>query len=85
MDKCEINFYASSVKWYEDYEDVKCHEALLQFARDRINDEENPFGKYLGYIFVRIGENSDDITEDFGGNYDWDWLGISRQIVADFL
>jgi hypothetical protein len=29
-----LNFFAEDVKWYEDFEDVKCHMALLQLAQD---------------------------------------------------
>jgi hypothetical protein len=83
-ERCTINFFADHVKWYEDYEDVTCHEALLQMARDWV-DEDNPHSRYIGYIFVRVGENSDDIVEDCGGNYDWDWVSVYRTVNCDWL
>jgi len=81
---CAINFFASDVKWYEDYTDVKCHIALLEMVEDWLA-EDNPHSKYLGYIFVRIGESPEDIIEECGGNYDWDWLSVSRSINCDWF
>lgn len=83
-EKCTINFFSSSVKWYEDYPDVKCHEALIQTARDWLA-EENPNAEHLGYAFARIGEDIEDNTEDIGGNADYDWISISRQMNCDWL
>lgn len=83
-EKCEINFFAEGVKWYEDYPDVKCHEALVQMARDWI-DEENIHSQYLGYVYARVGEDVEDTTEDCGGNGDYDWVRISRQVIVDWL
>ena len=92
--KLQINFNAESVKWYESYPDVKCHDDLVSQAKDwcdtddhLINLEGGASGTdhyKLGYIFIRIGENSDDVQEDFGGEYDWDWMRVSRQIVTDW-
>ena len=79
-----INFFTTSVKWYEDYTDVKCHEALLQTARDWIA-EENPHSQYLGYVFARIGEDVEDNVWDVGGNGDYNWVSVSRQVVCDWL
>jgi hypothetical protein len=28
---------------------------------------------------VRVGENSDDITEECFGEYDWDWVRVHRE------
>ena len=75
-----INFLADNVKWYEDYEDVKVHEALIQLSKDWV-DMEN---KHIGGIFMRIGEEMDDIVEEGWGEHDWDWLSISRQIICDW-
>lgn len=84
-----LNFFASDVKWYESYEDVKCHMELLQLAQDWAEnvDEENgntKGNKHIGGIFVRIGEETDDITEEFFGEYDWDWLRVHREVHFDW-
>ena len=79
-DNLAVNFIAYDVKWYEDYEDVKVHEALIQLSKDWV-DMEN---KHIGGIFMRIGEEMDDIVEEGWGEHDWDWLSISRQIICDW-
>ncbi len=76
-----LNFLAEGVKWYEDYEDVKCHEGLVTLARDWVEDQGNEF---IGGIFMRIGEETDDIVEDYFGAYDYQWMNISRSIYVDW-
>ena len=76
-----INFFASDVKWYESYEDVQCHEALIQLSKDWV-DMEN---RHIGGIFIRIGEEMDDITEEEWGEADWDWLCVTREVHCDWM
>jgi hypothetical protein len=76
-----LNFFASDVKWYESYEDVKVHEDLVQLSKDWA-DMEN---KHIGGIFTRIGEEMDDIVEEGWGEHDWDWIGVRREIVCDWM
>jgi len=76
-----INFFASDVKWYESYEDVKVHEDLVQLSKDWA-DMEN---KHIGGIFTRVGEEMDDIVEEGWGEHDWDWIGVHREIVCDWM
>ena len=92
-DQREIRFYASWVKWYEDYEDVKCHIALmalvdeynerqeLAFTNAEITSLTPPWGNYL---FRRIGESEDDCESQTGGDPDWDWIGLSRSLHPDW-
>jgi len=75
-----INFLVDNVKWYEDYEDVKVHEALIQLSKDWV-DMEN---KHIGGIFMRIGEEMDDIVQEGWGEHDWDWMDIARTINVDW-
>lgn len=84
-----LNFYADDVKWYEDFEDVKCHMALLQLAQDWAENVDEKDGvtkgnEHIGGIFVRVGEETDDITEECFGEYDWDWVRVSRQVIVDW-
>jgi hypothetical protein len=75
-----INFHADDVKWYESYEDVQMHEALLAMARSWIDDEN----ECIGYIFARIGEEVNDTEQNYGGNWDDDWLYLKRELVLDW-
>lgn len=75
-----INFLAEDVKWYEDYEDVKAHTALYELSQSWAEDEN----KHIGGIFMRIGEEIDDVVQEAWGEHDWDWMSMSRQIVVDW-
>lgn len=69
--KFRILFKAEGVKWYESYEDVVCHEALLELAQeyiDQVNGDGSDNSPYLSWNFVRIGEEMDDSEERVGGN-----------------
>jgi hypothetical protein len=77
-----INFSAEHVKWYPDFDDVKCHMALIDLAAEWANDEDNNSG--IAYVFVRIGEENDDVEEEFGGDYDWSWMSVNRSIERDW-
>ena len=81
-ERLTITFYAGSVKWYENFEDVKCHEALLELCDEWIeqHQEDKRFtGSPIRWSFVRIGEESDDIDER-SNNDGWDLVYISRSI-----
>ena len=80
-----FNFNAEDVKWYDNYPDVDSHNALFAQARDWVQqtlDQQTHCS--LGAIFTRIGENTDDMEEIAVGDYDWDWVRISRQIITDW-
>ena len=85
-DKLTIYFFASDVKWYDEYPDVKCHEALFELGREWADDDDgigsNP---YIGGVFVRLGENADDCVEDCFGQGDWDWCRPVRYIECDWV
>jgi hypothetical protein len=76
-----INFACDDVKWYESYPDVACHEALISLAKEWADESDNP---EIGYRFVRIGEDADDIEQKEGGDADWDWVQVSRTISRDW-
>jgi hypothetical protein len=75
-----LNFIAYDVKWYEDFTDVQEHESLISLSKEW-SDNEN---EYIGGIFIRIGEETDDITEESWGEHDWEWIYLSRQINVDW-
>jgi len=76
----QINFYADSVKWYETFSDVQAHRALLRLASEW---EENDHAR-IGYAFVRIGEESDDVEESVSELADWGWVSVGRSIERDW-
>lgn len=82
-----INYLAENVKWYEDYDEVKDHHALIDLCKEWVEESDVPFkggNKNLGGIFMRIGEELDDLTEEEWGEADWDWIQMSRQIIVDW-
>ena len=74
-----INFSADGVKWYEDYSDVKCHEALISLAKAWADDNE-----YIGGVFARVGEDLDDMVEESWGQSDYSWINIARSVCVDW-
>jgi hypothetical protein len=94
-----LKFRCNYVKWDSSFPDVACHNNLLDLAglyveERRMHREFYTVGleevkssqlyDALGYLFVRVGENVEDIEERYGGEYDYDWCFCSRQIVTDW-
>ena len=92
-DKQEIRFVVDDVKWYEDYEDVKCHIQLLDLCDEYLERQEKNFvdggatnikEPVVSYLFRRIGESEDDLEERHGGDPDWDWVELIRYMRVDW-
>jgi hypothetical protein len=97
LDECECNdrrfridFRAEDTKWYDSYPDVAMHEKLIDQAQEwvdecthrEIKDGGSGHDAYrLGYVFVRIGEDDNDVVRLEGGNNGYDWLSVRREIV----
>ena len=79
-----INFFADCVKWYEDYPDVQCHEALLDLSREWADDGDCS-SPYIGGVFARIGEELEDNVHECWGEGDYDWIRIDRSMTCDWL
>ena len=88
-----IDFSHNAVKWYDSYPDVIKHNQLIALAEEwcegdahrQIKDGvegNDEVGYRIGFAFVRVGEDADDNEERHGGNGQYDWLYISRQIVT---
>ena len=80
-----IKFYASSVKWYDDYKDVQCHEALLELADEWIQqqvEDKKLEGSCIRWGFVRIGEEHDDVDERHN-NDGYELVYLTRGISFD--
>ena len=83
-EKLAIYFFADNVKWYESYEDVKCHEALLDLSKEWADDGDcsNP---YIGGCFARIGEEMEDNVEEVWGQGEYDWISVHRSMSCDWM
>jgi hypothetical protein len=80
-----FTFTANDVKWYESYPDVDSHTALLELAGDwAAQAHEGKLNCRIGVVYVRIGENVDDVEEVHHGDYDYDWIQIERRINTDW-
>jgi len=58
---CCINFYASDVKWYDSYDEVKAHTRLYKWAEELYPEDS-------GWHFIRIGEETGDIQDETDDN-----------------
>jgi hypothetical protein len=80
-----FSFTANDVKWYESYPDVDSHNALFKKAEDWVKQvHEQALHCTMGAIFTRVGEDATDIEETAVGDYDWEWITVSRQIITDW-
>ena len=81
-----FTFSATDVKWYEDnYPDVISHMALVNLAEDWADQVRNEkLHCKIGVMFLRIGEETEDIEQRFNGDYDHEWMSVSRQIITDW-
>jgi len=77
-----IVFYADSLKWYDSYEDVKCHERLYEIMQDYANlyDSRQSMENPISCSFTRIGEEMEDIEERGSGYDPWSVMTVSRSI-----
>jgi hypothetical protein len=89
-ERLRIDFKADSVKWYESYSEVAMHENLIDQAdewcsgdtHNELKDGGTGHDAYrLGYVFVRVGEEDGDIVRLEGGNSEYDWLYVRREIT----
>ena len=78
-EKYEIRFLAEDWKWYDDYPEVKAHEALFNKAEERDSEGIEVDGAYC-----RVGEESDDNHERYFGNDPYEMVCISRQVIVDW-
>jgi hypothetical protein len=80
-----FTFSDNSVKWYESYPDVMSHAALFELAREWAQQmEEGKLNCTIGAMFLRVGEDTNDIEENVAGDYDHEWINVSRSINTDW-
>lgn len=58
--EARLNFYCDYVKWYDDFEDVKAHTKLYEWAVELYPED-------CAYKFIRVGEESGDVQDDDDG------------------
>lgn len=77
-------FEAQSVKWYDDYNDVKAFNAAVDRYLELVNaDRANDDTPTFLYEFVRLGENYEDIVTEYEG-FDCECiLGVTRSITCE--
>lgn len=76
-----IKFYADSLKWYDNYEDVKAHERLYEIAEEYAEQYgSETMNNPVSCAFIRIGEETDDVEERGGGYDPWNIMYVSRSI-----
>ena len=72
-----ITFETSDVKWYDDYEDVRAHHALLDWAVELYPE--------AGWRIIQLGEDGQEECNQ-GGECDdlWDYLYTSHALNTEF-
>ena len=58
-----INYYAPDYKWYDDYDEVKGHEHLMELALEWYPEQ-------TAYHFIRVGEENGDVDDRSDGEWD---------------
>jgi hypothetical protein len=77
-DRLQIVYFATGLKWYDEYSDVQSHEALIDLAREYHEAGESK----VEYAFARIGEESEDV-DSFASDDGYELVWVSRQIIFD--
>lgn len=73
-----ITFEAEDVKWYDLFEDVQAHHAILEWAVELYPD--------AGWRIVQVGEDgAEQINESDDNNYMlWDYIYTSHSVNTEF-
>ena len=72
-----ITFETSDVKWYDDYKDVRAHNALMEWAVELYPE--------AGWRIIELGEDGQEECNQ-GGECDdlWDYLYTSHALNTEF-
>ena len=75
-----ITFEATDVKWYDSFDDVKAHHALMHDAVEIYGEEKG--GKYR---FISVGEDGvEELEEDDDDGDLWDYVTTRHEINTSF-
>lgn len=82
VEDCLLGYHAKDVKWYEGYAGVKAHETLMSDSIDMFNQDDD----ITGWRFVRLGEESSDISQDENGNSDelYEYVDWHKSMTLSF-
>jgi len=71
-----------TLKWYENYEDVKAHERVYQIMEEyaELYAYRNNISNPVSCAFIRIGEDIDDLEERGAGYDPWSIMNVTRGI-----
>jgi len=78
--RLRFNYKIQSVKWYDSFLDVQSHDNFFALGVEYAAGADNT----IAGSFLRIGEDSSDIEERSFGDYDYDWVHVSREIMTDW-
>lgn len=84
-DQLTFVFHIDDVKWYESFPEVQAAEKMWEFASmigDRESGVNYPFETITG-VFVRIGENYEDVTVKAIGANGYELAQVHRTIDFD--
>lgn len=72
-----ITFKAEDVKWYDSYDDVEAHNALMEWAVELYPE--------AGWRLVQVGEDGAEETDEGGMSDDlYDYIYTSHSINTEF-
>jgi len=75
-----FNFECQATKWYDSFPEVQSHNRLFALGEEYCATLTVP----IAGSFLRVGEDSSDIEERSFGDYGYEWIGVSRQILTDW-
>lgn len=72
-----ITYYAEDIKWYEGFEYVEAHKAIMEWAVELY--------KNAGYRIVQVGEDGkEEVNEDGDTDDLYDYIYSSHEVHTDF-
>ena len=77
MKNCSLYVSFNDVKWYDSYPDVKSYSHIIGKA-SHYCDSDN-FN--MSACFLRVGEESNDVVEEYYGEYGYDLAYISTPYI----
>ena len=71
-----------TLKWYDNYEDVKAHERLYEMMVEyaELYDSKQGMENPVSCSLIRIGEDIDDLEERGAGYDPWSIMNVTRGI-----
>jgi hypothetical protein len=78
--RLRFSYKIQSVKWYESFPDVQSHDKFFALGAEYAAGLITP----IAGSFLRVGEDSSDIEERSFGDFDHDWVQVSREIMTDW-